>query len=121
MPNPLVTILEVVHKHMTADSDDIYVETLRLIQHAIDETDRQDYETDSDGEKIIGEVEEAVQEYDISQRGDDDEVDGEIDDDDNELDRENADDLDDDELPQPVELKGSVVNSPPVEEPTSTT
>lgn len=91
--NPLLVILEVVHKHMTADTDEIYIETLRMIQYCITELDKHEYETDGDGELILADLKEAVADFESSLREEDDEVV----DDDTDLDRENKDDLDDDE------------------------
>jgi hypothetical protein len=93
--NPLKMILTVMHEHMTADNDEIYVEMLRLVQHCMDETDAKDYETDTDGDSIIRDLAEAVSDYEALQREDDDEN---LEDDDEELDR-SEEDLDDDNEP----------------------
>lgn len=96
MPNPLHTITKVFKDHFTCDDKDIYIETIRLIDYAATETDKYDYETDGDGEKILQELVEAVDEYEKSQREDEDKVDEGTDDDDVERDLE---DLDEDDKP----------------------
>ena len=102
MPNPLHTITKVFKDHFTCDDKDIYIETIRLIDYAATETDKYDYETDGDWEKILQELVEAVDEYEKSQREDEDKVEEGSDDDDIGRDLE---DLDDDDTPLPTEDK----------------
>lgn len=94
MPNPFHEITKVFKDHFTCDDKDIYIQTLRLIDHCATELDGYDYETNSDGEEILNELKEDVKDYEKSQI-EDDEVDGEVDEDD--APERNLEDLDEDE------------------------
>lgn len=94
MPNPVHTITKVFKDHFTCDDKDVYIQTLRLIDHVATELDQYDYETNGDGQKILQELIEDVDEYEKSQREDEDKED-EIDED--ETPARITDDLDDDE------------------------
>lgn len=102
MPNPLHKVTQIFKDHFTCDDKDIYIDTIRLIDHCATELDSYDYETNSDGERILGELEESVTEYEKSQREDDEEVIDEGEDEDKER---NLEDLDEDEVPPATEEK----------------
>lgn len=93
MPNPLHAITHVFKDHFTTEDKDIYINTINLLDHCATELDKFEYETDGEGEQILQDLNEAVDEYNKSQR---EEEEVETDDDDiKDLDRE--DDNDEDE------------------------
>lgn len=100
MPNPLHEITKVFKDHFTCDDKDIYIQTIRLLDFAATELDGYDYETNSEGEAILVELKEDVRDYEKSQIEDDDEVETEVDENDD-VERV-TEDLDEDELPEPV-------------------
>lgn len=92
MSNPLHALVHVFKDHFTTEDKDIYIETIKLLDHCATELDQYDYETNGDGEQILKDLSEAVADYNKSLR-EEDEV--ETDDDDiRELNREDDDDED---------------------------
>lgn len=90
MPNPLHTLVHVFKDHFTTEDKDIYINTIKLLDHAATELDQYEYETNGEGEAILQDLNESVHDYNKSQR---EEEEIEADDDDiKELDRENDDD-----------------------------
>ena len=91
MPNPLHALVHVFKDHFTTEDKDIYIDTIKLLDHCATELDKFEYETDGEGETILQDLNESVNEYNKSLREEEDAP--ETDDDDiKDLDRENDDD-----------------------------
>jgi len=101
MPNPLHTLVHVFKDHFTTEDKDIYIDTIKLLDHCATELDKYDYETDGEGEQILRDLSDSVDEYNKSLREEDVEEVETDDDDIKELDRE---DEDDDETPTEVKV-----------------
>lgn len=86
MPNPLHTLVHVFKDHFTTEDKDIYIDTIKLLDHCATELDQFEYETNGEGETILQDLNESVSEYNKSLREED--IPETDDDDIEELDRE---------------------------------
>lgn len=100
MPNPLHTITNVFKDHFTTEDKDVYIDTIKLLDYVATELDKFDYETDGEGEQLLKDLKDSVEDYIKSLREDED---AEPTDDDDDDDKErNLEDLEDDDDTPPI-------------------